>query len=474
MLKRIRSALSNSLIRGKKAPIVLGVSGGPDSLCLLDIMNRLDYQVIVAHLNHCLRAEAKDEAKYIARLSETYQSAFVLEEINISAYAERYKLTVEEAARNVRYGFLFNQAQKFGAQAVVVGHNADDQVETVLMHWLRGTGLSGLKGMPTVGLPNPWSDEIPLVRPLLNIWREEILAYCNKRGITPVFDQSNLDTRYYRNRLRHELIPMLEEYNPGWRKRILQLVNIIEGDNQVLENATHIAWLECLCDQANEYVILSVDKLVSQPIGLQRRLIRRAISCLKPDLRDIGYSMVERIISLLELPSMDNQQDLGAEIRVFIEEPLLYISNSGVEIPKGDWPQVPPGAVITLSLPGVVNLMGGWQLCASLKTDVEGIKDQVRFNENPYLAWIDIGDQPRDVVVRSRKAGEWFQPLGMQEHSMKLSDFMINEKVPKRARKDWPLVCVDDEVAWIAGHQIAHPFRITDESRVVLHLRLEK
>jgi len=219
------------LVRGE--PVVVGVSGGPDSLCLLHVLKHLapGYGVTlhVTHLEHGIRGEESEaDAQFVAGLAHRWGLPVTVEHADVPRLAEEEGLAPEEAARRARYGFLARVAGQIGASRIAVGHNADDQVETVLMHFLRGSGLAGLRGMlPLSPLgelrlgaalrDSPLAGELRLIRPLLEVARPAIEAYCRSRGLQPRFDRSNLDTTYYRNRLRHELLPMLEGYNPNIR-----------------------------------------------------------------------------------------------------------------------------------------------------------------------------------------------------------------------------------------------------------------
>ena len=246
VLEQFVSVLEEKCLLDPGLPVLAGVSGGPDSLCMLDVLRQLGYRLIVAHLDHSLRPDAAQEAEHLRQLVEGYGLPFVLERGDVQAYAASHRLSIEEAAREVRYRFLFEQAARHQAQAVAVGHTANDQVETVLMHLLRGSGLTGLRGMSYRSLPNPWSQTIPLVRPLLGAWREQILSHLEQNGLQPSLDASNLDTRFYRNRLRHELIPQLENLNPGVRQRLWQMADVLAEDEAVLEMMEQTAWESCI------------------------------------------------------------------------------------------------------------------------------------------------------------------------------------------------------------------------------------
>ena len=174
--------------------ILVAVSGGPDSLCISEFMHEDGFPLVVAHFDHNLRPESANDAEFVRRYAQQRGVRFIFGQGDVKARVKQTQETVEEAARNARYQFLFATAEEIGAQAVVVGHSADDQVETLLMHLLRGSGLSGLGGMSYRWQPNAWHAEIPLVRPLLGTWRQEILAFCQERGLSPVEDQTNQDS----------------------------------------------------------------------------------------------------------------------------------------------------------------------------------------------------------------------------------------------------------------------------------------
>jgi tRNA(Ile)-lysidine synthase len=194
--------------------MVLGVSGGADSLSLMDLFVRLGYSPVISHFDHQLRPGSGQDAAQVREWSDDLGLAFILGSQDVRAYAA----TLSLGCRETRYRFLCRAAEEVGATAVAVAHTADDQVETVLMHLLRGSGLAGLRGMAVRALPNPWNEEIALVRPLLSFWRAEILAYCADRGLQPRTDPTNQDPTFFRNRLRRELIPYLETFNPEIRR----------------------------------------------------------------------------------------------------------------------------------------------------------------------------------------------------------------------------------------------------------------
>jgi len=472
MLNRLRPILQQDCQLATAKPILAGISGGPDSLCLLDVLHSLGYAVVVAHLNHQLRPEAEAEALLVRAAAEERGLPFVSGQAEVRALAESQSLSVEEAARLLRYRFLFEQARRVEAQAVAVAHTADDQVETVLMHLLRGAGLAGLRGMPYRALPNAWSNDIPLVRPLLGVWRSQVLAYCQARGLQPVFDRSNLDTTYYRNRLRHELLPILQTYNPAVQQALWRMAQSLAADYAALEALTAAAWQTCVVSEAPAYVVLDNTCLQEQPLAIQRLLVRQAISHLRPGLRDMDFEDVQRTLAFIRQPSRSGQRDLSAGLRLVSEGGRIWLAGWESEAPLGDWPRAPLEP-LRLDVPGEVQLPGKWLLSATPAPDAAAALVEACANPNPFRAWFDLGDSRLPLTVRARRPGDRFQPLGMP-HSMKLSDFMINARLPRRARARWPLVCLGDEVVWVAGYRLSHAHRLTSASRNVALLDLRQ
>ncbi|MEJ2707084.1 MAG: tRNA lysidine(34) synthetase TilS [Anaerolineales bacterium] len=476
MLAQIAKTLEEECRLTKNERVLVGVSGGPDSVCLLDVLIHLNYPVFIAHLNHGLRPEAQSEADQVAELARRYQVPFLYTEVDAGRLAREKNLSIEEAARELRYSFLFQQAQEQHACAVAVGHNADDQVETVLMHLLRGAGLSGLTGMAYRSLPNPWSDHIALIRPLLGIWREQIQAYNQENDLKAVLDRSNLDTRFYRNRLRHELIPYLEGYNPGIRPILWRTADVLRHDAAALQRLVDSAWQASFKEEGAGYVLFKREALLQQHTGVQRRVMRRAISLLRPGLRDIDFHAVERAVNFLNSPNRSAQIDLISGLRMISEGEKLWLANWQADLPHNDWPQMPTDH-LSLSVPGVAALRGDWRLQADwldLTGNTSEALAKIFKNPDPFQAWLNPKSLNLPLTVRTRQPGDRLNPLGLQGHSIKLAEFMINAKLPVRARQKWPIVVSGEEIAWVPGMQIGHPFRLDTEARRAVHLHLYK
>ena len=452
-------------------PVLVGVSGGPDSLCLLDLMHQLGYPLFVAHLNHSLRPEADAESQAVSEAAHARGLPFIMEKADIAVIADSQASSIEETARKVRYRFLFEQARLHHAQAVAVAHTADDQIETVLMHILRGAGLSGLRGMSYRMIPNPWSNDIPLVRPLLGVYREEIITYCSEHNLHPTYDRSNLDTTYFRNRIRQNLIPLLKTYNPGIKSHLWRMAQTLAGDEQVLEALTREAWKDCCIETGMSGVALTVENVLAQPLGIQRRLVRKAISILRPGLRDIDLAAVEKARFFMQGQPQGSRWDLTKGLCLLREGNKVWIVNWESHLPVREFPQLDKEA-FQLEIPGRLDLPNGWHFQAEQVQHIHEAIDQARCNTDPFHAWLDLGDSQLPLVIRSLLPGDRFKPLGMDGHSVKLSDFFVNLKLSRRMRRLWPLVCLENEIVWIPGYRLGHSHRLTSSSSRVVFLKL--
>lgn len=475
MLDNIQTVLSEQCRLQRDHPIVVGVSGGPDSICLMSILHKARYRIIVAHFNHKLRPDADADANVVEQTAARLNIASVIESGDVRAFADGEKLSIEEASRIMRYRFLMAQARRFKAQAVAVGHTADDQVETVLMHFLRGAGLAGLKGMNYRTVIHMFDPEIPVVRPLLDVWREETVVYCAANGFRPRHDPSNASLDFFRNRLRHLLIPTLESYNPRFREAVWRTSRSLGEDHEILSNALDEAWKNCIVQQNADFIAFDVSALNQQPLGLQRNLVRRAIERLRPDDIDISYSVLERSSKFIADSHPRARLNLPNDLHLLREGLLIYVVAGDATLPIERWPQMPgDGHTISLKIPGSVTLSGGWKLSCERWNIASLAMEQAKSNDDPFQAWLDARGISDALELRVRQDGDRFEPLGMDGHEMKLSDFFINAKLPQRARDRWPLLCMGERVVWVPGYRPAHPFRLTESTRQVLYFSMTR
>ncbi len=453
---------------------LVGVSGGPDSICLLHTLHSLRYPIVAIHVNHALRPEADEEAQGVQAFVNRLGVEFIACRVDVRTYAEQQSLAIEESARRLRYQCLYEQAEKIGAKAVLVAHNADDQVETLLLHLLRGSGLTGLRGMEYRSLPNPWSERIPLLRPLLSTWRDEILAYLSEQRLSYISDQSNYDTSFRRNRVRHELLPELEKYNPRIRQNLLRMSRISKDDYDLVQSLVDQAWQKIFSRKGQGYVAFHLAGFQQLSPSIQRYLLRRAIAFHLPSLMDIDFDSIERGLLFLKAGKPGRQTDLIAGLRLIVEGELFWLATWQADLPGSDFPSIPSGAGQEIDVPGLFLLNDDWELRAIDETDAGHAFQRSQENDDPFQAWLDLDKLKRPLNLRSRKAGERFMPLGMEGHSLKVSDLMVNLKLPKRARGSWPLVCSGDEIVWIPGLRQGHLGRLLPTSVHIAHFELSR
>jgi tRNA(Ile)-lysidine synthase len=475
MLENIDNILTEQCGLDRNLPVIAGVSGGPDSICLMNVLRKAGYSIIVAHFNHKLRPDADMDANIVEQTAARLNLGSVIESGDVRAFADQEKLSIEEAARIMRYRFLMRQAQRFGAQAVAVGHTADDQVETVLMHFLRGAGLAGLKGMTYRTVVKLFDPKIPIVRPLLDMWREETVVYCATHGFRPRHDPSNASLDFFRNRLRHLLIPTLESYNPRFREVLWRTSRSLAGDHEILSEILDDIWKSCVVQQSGDFVTFDASALSKRSVGLQRNLIRRAISCLRPEETDINFATLERAAQFIAETGQRGRMNLSGDLHMLREGMLIYVIAGEATLPIERWPQMPDdSATISLKIPGSITLSGDWKLTCERWNIASLAMQQATSNDDPFQVWLDAKGISDALELRVRQDGDRFEPLGMDGHEMKISDFFINVKLPQRARDRWPLLCMGEKVVWVPGYRPAHPFRLTDSTRQALYFSMTR
>ncbi len=440
-------------------PVVAGVSGGPDSLCMLDLLVKSGMQVFVLHVNHQLRVEADAESAFVKEFCDQRNVNCVIKNGDVNAIAAEKKISVEEAARFFRYSALFEHTNTVGAQAVLVAHNANDQAETVLMHLLRGSGLSGLKGMQMRSIQSIWSESIPLVRPLLKTSRGEILAYCEENNLRPVYDQSNQDTRYFRNRIRQELLPELMTYNPRIMELLASMSDVIRVDQSYLASEAQKAWDASMIKNGKHFVLFDACSLAALHPALLRKVLRRAISIIEPELRDLDFAATERAVSFLDPKSRVNHMHLISNIEMIKNHRTELLICSQNDQLSELWPQIDIMMSFVLDNGSELDLGSGWKISC-----VES--DQApAFTRDGQIASLDA-DLLYGLYLDMYAPGDRFTPYGMHGKSVKLGDYWTNIGLPEKARKNWPLLRNGNgDIVWVVGTQISDRYKISTATR---------
>ena len=280
LVKRVAAALREHGLEGKR--LLVAVSGGPDSLALLHALHGLSGEhnltLFGAHLNHKLRgAESEADAEFVGDTFQGLGIPFTVDGVDVAAYRRRHKLSLEDAARRVRYSFLADAAAKHGADAIALGHTADDQAETVLMHIIRGSGLDGLRGMQALDRRMIGGRRVALFRPLLDVSRAETEGYCRALRLTPRIDPSNSSPEFLRNRIRLELVPLLEQLNPSVGDALARLARNATQDSDYIREHADAVWREVARLAENGVVRLDAAALGGEHAAIRGRVLRRAI-----------------------------------------------------------------------------------------------------------------------------------------------------------------------------------------------------
>jgi len=483
VLAKVRWTIDQHGLLAGGGTVVVGVSGGPDSLCLLHVLNRLreayGIALHVAHLDHRIRdVESQEDAAFVARLAAEWGLPATIEARDVPWLARESKLAIEEAARQARYSFLAQVAQAVGAKRIAVGHNADDQTETIVMHWLRGSGLAGLRGMlpltdlEEMRLEAAWPDHPPLdlqlIRPLLEIPRAEIEAYCLEHGLKPRFDRSNLDTTYYRNRLRHELIPCLESYNPNIREVLRRSAWVIGDDYSFLQAQLERVWPVVVSSESEKAITFDLARWRALPTSQRRSTLREAIHRLRRSLRNINWIHIENALLALRTKPAGTQVTLPQGLSLSIGYRDFTVADEGY-VPEADWPLLLvenlPAAV-----PGVTELPdSGWCLEAAV-IEREEFREDYLDDPNPWQTFLDYERAGPELVLRQRRSGDRFRPLGLGGHEKSLHTFMIDHQIPRPMRDFVPIVASPQHIVWVAGWRIDERAKITESTERILRL----
>lgn len=445
--------------------IVAAVSGGPDSMAMLLLLDRLreplDFELYVAHADHGLRGdEGRDDARFVEDAARDMGLPATVGRLDVNALRAGRRMSLEEAAREARYAFLAETASTLGASAIAVGHTADDQAETVLMHLLRGSGASGLAGMSAIlRLPAAsYGGRVALVRPLLDFTKAETRAYCLLRGVKPREDSSNSSLEIARNRVRLELIPMLERYNPRVREALLRMSASAAHDRDFLESAAEDALKRLLVTGERGVIAVSRAGFAGLHPAVRRHLLRLMYRGFAGAAKELTHRHVEDMLRLSG-GRTGTRIELPCGIRFEVGYDTLRLAATGATIPAAP----PIEGEHELSIPGEI-CVGGWCVRAELLPPVRDLAAV-----GSHQAVLDANRAGRRLCVRSRRPGDRISPLGMTG-SRKVQDVMVDDKIPAAERDGVPLVVSENGVVWVVGHRMAHWARVREDTEQVLRL----
>ncbi|WP_298272148.1 tRNA lysidine(34) synthetase TilS [Geobacter sp.] len=449
VLSKVHAFVAEHALFSPGDTVVVAVSGGPDSVALLDILaglTALRLRLVVAHLNHSLRGdESYEDERFVAGLAASYALPFESETADVRGFSRRERLSLEDAGRRCRYGFFDRLAGRYGASSVALAHHADDQAETLLLRLLRGAGVTGLSAMA------PHTAD-RYVRPLLALTRHEIERYLQARGLSFRIDSSNADITFLRNRIRHELIPALARFNPEISRRLVVTADLLAADEEVLECATATVFERISRGNVDGRLSLDLEALLREPRGIRYRIYRCCVEMVKGDLARLAFSHVRQIDDIVRSPRPNLSCTLPDGVAVTRAYGTLFVGKA-VETAEFE------GEVL-IDGPGSFPLPGGGELLVEV-----GPPPEV-FDFPPHAACFDLERVPFPWLVRGVRPGDRIHPLGMSG-SRKVKDLFVDEKVPRGGRRRIPLVFSGGELIWVCGYRVGEGARIAaDTTRV--------
>lgn len=455
MIKKIEAwCLDRGLLKNKQK-ILIACSGGPDSLALADILLKLrekyELELAAAHFNHMFRGKAADlDAEFVESYCRKNSLRCYQGKADVPSYIKTHRLSPEEGARLLRYEFLRGAALNMGGADIATAHHEGDQAETVLLHLLRGSGSAGLGGMR--------AKSHGIIRPFLCVSRREIEDYCKKEGLTPRLDATNLDTKYSRNRMRLEILPKLEkDFNPAVKRLLCQSAELFAAEHDFIRLMAE-DFLKNNSRSEKNSLKISRNGLKKLHKAVAREAIRLAAEKKSGNLTGISFSHVERMIELTKCGAAGTFLELPHGLHFYCDYETMSMEDRRRE--------TSPNTAEHILKVGTVNEAAGYAV------SVELLETLPKNNKkNDYQIVLDYDKIEGPLCFRFRRAGDVFQPLGMNGRK-KLKDFFIDEKVPQSRRDAIPLICDAHSVLWVVGVRQGERARLTENTHRFLRINV--
>jgi tRNA(Ile)-lysidine synthase len=447
--------------------VVVAVSGGPDSVALLHILfllsERNGWKLIVAHVNHQFRGiESDAEAGFVADLAKRWGIPCEIGIIDVPAYMEQASLNGQVAAREKRYEFLHAVADQYSAQRIALAHHADDQAETVLMRLIRGTGPSGLTGMPE----RRSEKKVELIRPFLRIYKSDIEEHCLQHGLSYCRDSSNELRKYFRNQVRLDIMPMLRSYNEQLPESLNRLADMMQAEDDYMEEATASVFTKLVTLESPNFRLSRLD-FARLPVALQRRLIKLILNYLALGVETIDFARVELMrTAILQDQTSNLKLDIKEHVCLVREYDDIRFQTLTAAIGAYTYPIALED--VELSLPEA-----GGKLSFTVYERKQA-NLELPYESSPACteAFFDLEQLELPLTVRSRAEGDRMQPLGLNG-TKKVKDMFIDAKIPPSQRNAAPLIVdAKGQVLWIPGLRHSKHAQVSAETVHVLHMKL--
>jgi tRNA(Ile)-lysidine synthase len=450
IIQKVKETIQKYSMINRGERILVGLSGGPDSVCLLTILYELmgDFKIEIhaSYIDHGLRDdETPREINFCKDLCARLNIPFHTRRVEVKEHVRLHGGNIQEVARDLRYSALAEIAENIKAQKIALGHNADDLTETVIMNLIRGSGMKGLTGIPPVrGM---------IIRPLIEVERREIEAYLNERGQSFLMDSSNLKDEYTRNYLRRNIIPHMKEINPSLINDICRMAEILRDEEAYLDLKTTKTLMRLISRKSDDTIELFLSPLETVETPILRRVLRRAVDAVK-GLRGISFANIEDIIQLIKKGESGDRIYLPHGIRAIREYSILKITSRPVQR-LGTYTLNPPGTVLLKESGHII------------EARIEPAIEKRPSGKNEII--LDADRMTFPLVIRARKDGDYFYPLGFGKRK-KIHDFFIDEKVPRDERDTVPIVVSGDDIVWVAGYRGDERYKVTEKTERYLRL----
>ena len=459
---KVRKTIEDNGLIKKGDKVLVAVSGGPDSIALLYILaelsGRYDIELVVAHLHHMLRGKDADrDARFVRKMADDLSLPFIVDKVNVKIIAKTHRMSIEEAAREARYDFYSRAAAKFGASKIATGHTLDDQAETILMRLLKGSGSLGLSGIPH----KRKSGNILIIRPLLDVDRKAIDKYLKKNRVAARIDASNLNTVYFRNKIRNVLIPILEkDFNPRIKGVLASVASTFTAES------SYLAWVAAkkikrICRTTKDGVEVKIKDIIREHIAVQRLIVRQVLAYLAGSLKGITYKHWEVIESLMKGEAR-KEINLRGRIKAVKNNGKIIFTRKDADCKR----IFDLKKAATLKVPGEVIIPG---LGATIKAEVIKRRPDFKKKKDRSTEYVNGDIIGSYLKIRTKRAGDRMKPLGMASYK-KLHDIFIDEKISRERRNMVPIVVSGSRILWVAGVRLSDEFKVNESTKRILKL----
>jgi tRNA(Ile)-lysidine synthase len=432
--------------------VLVAVSGGPDSVCLLSVLQAVAKELVltlhIAHLDHLFRGEeSADEALFVGELAKRFNIPATIERFNVPAFCRERGLSPQEGAREVRYDFLQRVARTIDAARIATGHTADDQAETFLMRLMRGAGASGLSAIPPV--------RENIIRPLIEATRDEVLEHLRETGLSFVTDPSNAKPLYTRNRIRLEIIPVLKRFNPRIIKTLAAEAALLRDEDEAIES--HCAMLaDVSLERSVSELFIRRNEFNALPTAFRRRLLKKALDLAGAESLRLSLTRIDDTLTFMASAQTGRSISLIRGLTIGREYDRFVIRT----------PSNKKDFSCPVSTPGITSLP---ELSMTIETLVTDRLPAVPEDKNyVWQALFDYDKISHLLTLRNRRPGDWFCPAGMGGKRKKLQDYLVDEKIPLRKRDAVPLLCSGEDILWVVGHRTDERFLPGPKTKKVL------